>query len=165
MIIRQITKWRNYGIVTCTKKQVMENSLKPIFIADDDRFHLEIMRQLLKTEGKENIHTFENGAECLNQIHLKPEIVFLDHRMDIYSGYETLRKIKRFDPDIFVVIVSAQEDIKTAISTLKHGAIDYIQKDKNLEQNIKNVLANIENIKTLLRIRKPSLLKSIFNFF
>lgn len=143
----------------------MENSLKPIFIADDDRFHLEIMRQLLKTEGKENIHTFENGAECLNQIHLKPEIVFLDHRMDIYSGYETLRKIKRFDPDIFVVIVSAQEDIKTAISTLKHGAIDYIQKDKNLEQNIKNVLANIENIKTLLRIRKPSLLRSIFNFF
>ena len=142
----------------------MQINFKSIFVVDDDRFHLEIMKQILSEAGIENIRCFESGVECLNEIHLNPEVIFLDHQMDVYSGFETLRKIKRYNPNIFIVMVSAQEDIDTAVTTLKHGAFDYIKKDHNLDQNIKSVLFKIEDIKELLKARKPSLLKSIFKF-
>jgi DNA-binding NtrC family response regulator len=142
----------------------MQNFPKSIFVVDDDRFHLEIMKQILAETGMEKINCFENGVECLNEIHQNPEVIFLDHQMDVYSGFETLRKIKRYNPNIFIVMVSAQEDIDTAVATLKHGAFDYIRKNENLEENIKAVLVKIDEIKELLTARKPSLLKSIFKF-
>lgn len=142
----------------------MQYNFKSVFIVDDDTFHLEIMKQILSDVGIENTMCFDSGVECLNTIHQNPEVIFLDHQMDIYSGFETLRKIKRYNPNIFVVMVSAQEDIDTAVATLKHGAFDYIRKDQNLEANIKSVLLKIEDIKELLKVRKPSVLKSIFKF-
>jgi DNA-binding NtrC family response regulator len=142
----------------------MQNNFKSVFVVDDDRFHLEIMKQFLSLEGIEYITCFESGVECLNQIHQNPDIIFLDHQMDIYNGYDTLRKIKRFNPNIFVVMVSAQEDIDTAVATLKHGAFDYIRKDDKMEKNIKMILYKIDEIKELLKERKTSIFKSIFQF-
>jgi len=85
--------------------------------------------------------------------------------MDVYSGYETLRKIKRYDPNSFVVMVSAQEDIDTAVETLKHGAFDYIKKNENLEEKVQSVLKKISELKNIMNEEKPSFLKSIFKFF
>lgn len=142
----------------------MSNISQKIFVVDDDLFHLEIMQQILIDKGAENIQCFQSGVECLNQIHNNPDVVYLDHQMDEYTGFETLRKIKRYNPNIFVVMVSAQEEIQTAVETLKHGAFDYIKKDEKLEENVKSVLARIDEVKELLRQRKPSLLKSMFKF-
>jgi len=101
--------------------------------------------------------------DCLMEIHQEPSIVFLDHHMDVYSGYETLRKIKRHNPNIFVVMVSAQEEIQTAVNTLKHGAFDYLQKDMKLGDNVVSVLQRIEEVKELLKARKPSFIKSFLS--
>ena len=127
----------------------MSSLTEKVFIVDDDRFHLELMNQILTSEGFVDISLFESGVECLNQIHQNPDIIFLDHQMDVYSGYETLRKIKRYNPEIFVVMVSAQEEIKTAVDTLKHGAFDYFQKDEMLEDNVKQVIRKISEVKEL----------------
>ncbi len=142
----------------------MQHNFQSVFVVDDDRFHLEIMKQILSEAGINNITCFESGVDCLDRIHQKPDVIFLDHQMDIYTGQVTLRKIKRYNPNTFVVMVSAQENIDTAVETLKHGAFDYIRKNKNLESNIKNVLVKITEIRELLKERKPSLLKSIFKF-
>jgi DNA-binding NtrC family response regulator len=144
------------------KLSTMQKFPKSIFVVDDDRFHLEIMRQLLSAQGIEAISCFTSGLDCLNELHQNPDAIFLDHHMDVYSGFETLRKIKRYNPNIFVVMVSAQEDIDTAVATLKHGAFDYIQKNERLEENIKATLSSMEHVRELLNARKPSLLKSIF---
>jgi len=142
----------------------MQKFPKSIFVVDDDRFHLEIMRQVLSAQGIEEITCLESGVDCLNEIHHNPDVILLDHQMDVYSGFETLRKIKRHNPNIFVVMVSAQEDIDTAVATLKHGAFDYIRKNERLEENIKSTLSSMEQVRELLKARKPSLLKSIFQF-
>jgi DNA-binding NtrC family response regulator len=142
----------------------MTKQSKKIFVVDDDIFHLEIMKQLLKEEGITEVSVFEDGVSVLNDIHHNPDVVFLDHQMDVYTGYEVLRKIKRHNPNIFVVMVSAQEDLKTAINTMKYGAFDYLQKDDMLNENVKSVLLKIEEVKELLRMRKPSLVKSLLNF-
>jgi polysaccharide export outer membrane protein len=132
-----------------------------IFVVDDNRFHLELMSHILQSNGNENILLFENGIDCLLEIHQQPEIVFLDHQMDVYSGYETLQKIKRYNPNIFVIMVSGQEKIETAVNSLKHGAFDYIQKDENLEEKVLHVMQRLEEVKALLKARKPSFLNSL----
>jgi DNA-binding NtrC family response regulator len=142
----------------------MAKQTKKVFVVDDDRFHLELMEQLLKNNGVEEVLLFETGMDCLLEIHQNPYLVFLDQQMDVYSGFETLRKIKRHNPNIFVVMVSAQEEIQTAVNTLKHGAFDYLQKDMKLEDNIISVLQRIEEVKEILQTRKSSFLKSILSF-
>lgn len=142
----------------------MNELTKNIFLVDDDIFQLEIMQQILRSAGIENMQTFQSGVSCLEQIHQNPDIIFLDHQMDEYSGYETLRKIKRYNPNIFVVMVSAQEEIKTAVDSLKHGAFDYIQKNEQLEEKVKNVVVRIEEVSQLLKKRKPSFFESFLDF-
>lgn len=142
----------------------MSTLSKKIFVVDDDRFHLEMMEQILRSNEAAEVVLFEDGIKCLQEIHQNPGIVFLDHQMDEYSGYETLKKIKRHNPNIFVVMVSAQESIQTAVDALKYGAFDYLQKDLHLDHKIIKVLKQIEMVKEQLKTRKPSLLKSVLNF-
>lgn len=128
----------------------MQQTEKLIFIVDDDRFHLEVMQQIIKSISLDRIVCFENGSDCLDQIHSNPAIVFLDHQMDEYSGFEILKKIKRYNPNIYVVMVSAQDQIQTAVETMKYGAFDYLKKDEKLEVNIEGVLMRINEMNTLL---------------
>jgi DNA-binding NtrC family response regulator len=139
------------------------NSFK-IFLVDDNIFHLNLMNQMLIDLDYQDNHLFTSGVDCLENIHLNPDIVFLDHNMDTYTGYEVLKKIKRYNPNIFVVMVSAQEAVKTAVDTLKHGAFDYIEKDDHLGKNLQNSLKKIIEVKELLQAKKPSLLKRIFKY-
>lgn len=141
----------------------MEKLSEKVFVVDDDRFHLEMMEQVLRNMGIENISLYESGVDVLKDIHQNPSIVFLDHQMDEFDGFETLRKIKRQNPNIFVVMVSAQEEIQVAVASLKFGAIDYLQKDKFLVGNIEEVVRRIENVRALLKNRKGSFLKSLLN--
>jgi DNA-binding NtrC family response regulator len=133
-----------------------------IFLVDDDVFYLSLIEQKLVNFGYENVSTFTNGVDCLNALGEKPEVIFLDHQMDTFTGYEVLKKIKRYDPNIFVVMVSGQEDIKTAVDTLKHGAFDYILKSDHDEQKIGEVLEKIAHVKELQSRKKPGILKTIF---
>lgn len=142
----------------------MSTSQFKIFLVDDNAFHLNMMKQILLAQNQTDIHLFEDGIDCLNNIHLKPEIVFLDHNMDVYSGFTVLRKIKRFNPDIFVVMVSAQEEIKTAVDSLKYGAFDYIQKTDGFENSIETVFQKIIEVKETMRAEKPAILKTIFQY-
>lgn len=142
----------------------MPTPKRNIFIVDDDPFHLQLMKQILQSQNEENISLFSTGVDCLENIHLKPQIVFLDHNMDIYTGYEVLRKIKRYDPNIFVIMVSSQEEISTAVNSLKHGAFDYVQKNQELEKTITETLQKVDEISALLKQRKPTILKSILKY-
>jgi len=133
-----------------------------IFLVDDDIFYLSLLEQRLIHFGYDNLSSFTNGVDCLNALVEKPEVIFLDHQMDTFTGYEVLKKIKRQDPNIFVVMVSGQEDIKTAVDTLKHGAFDYILKSDDDEQKIGEVLEKIAQVKEMQSRKKPGILKSIF---
>ncbi|MFQ3326617.1 MAG: DNA-binding NtrC family response regulator, partial [Salibacteraceae bacterium] len=74
--------------------------------------------------------------------------------MGTMDGLEVLKKIKRFDPDIYVVFVSGQEEIETATKSLKIGAFDYIVKGPDDTQKIEEVLIKINNVQEMLKSRK-----------
>lgn len=136
-----------------------------IFTVDDDIFYLNIFAQHLRNLGIKDVTAFENGTDCLNKLHYMPDIIFLDYNMDTLSGFEVLKKIKRFDPNIYVVMVSSQEEIKPAIDALKHGAFDYIQKGETEEVNIHKVIQRIIDIKKLLKKPKSGMFKGLLQIF
>ncbi|GAA0891223.1 response regulator [Fulvivirga kasyanovii] len=135
-----------------------------LFVVDDDPFYINLFAFQLSKLGYENVTTFSSGVACLENLDQKPDVVFLDHNMDTYSGYEVLKKIKRYDPNIYVVMISAQEEIKTAVDALKHGAFDYIQKGDNETKRIKSVLIKIHEVKELLEHTRPTIFKKLFQF-
>lgn len=139
------------------------NSLN-IFVVDDDMFMLHIIEKHLTNLSITSIKTFHSGIDCLQHLNEKPDIIFLDHNMDLLTGYEVLKKIKRVSADPFVVMVSGQQKVKPAVDSLKHGAFDYIQKDDNLGENLQKVIQKILDYKDLVQRSKPSLLKNLFHF-
>jgi len=142
----------------------MENSVR-IFLVDDDLFSLNIYRQGLENLGYHKVSLFLNGTICLNNLNQKPDIIFLDHNMDDLTGFEVLKKIKRVDPNVFVVIVSAQENMKIAVDALKYGAFDYIIKGDNEIEKMQNVIERMESIKQEIKKAHPSFMQKILSIF
>ncbi|MFT4598696.1 MAG: DNA-binding NtrC family response regulator [Bacteroidia bacterium] len=135
-----------------------------IFIVDDEELILKSTERILKILGCEDVRTFNNGQDCVNALNQDPFLILLDYQMDDLNGFDVLRKIKRYNPNTYVIIMSGQSDIANAVDTLKFGAFDYIVKGDNdtakLQMNLDRIFKLEENI---LAPRK-SLFSRLFNF-
>lgn len=117
-----------------------QNPLK-FFIVDDDIICINMHKKHLLDLKYDNISCFNNGNECLDNLNQNPDIIFLDHNMDGITGLEVLKKIKRYDPGIYVIMVSGEIDIKIAVDAVEYGAFDYIIKD-NLVYDKMTIMIN-----------------------
>lgn len=134
-----------------------------IFIVDDDPFCRSLYEQFILNLGYGNITLFSDGQECLNQLTEQPDIIFLDYRMEPLDGLDVLRKIKRFNPNIYLVIISGQDDVQVAVNALKYGAFDYIIKGENDLNKIEGVLKKIQSVIYLLQQRPQGKLKQLLS--
>ena len=121
-----------------------------IFIVDDDRSSLALYQQHLCNMGFTNVFSFENGNACLNAVTQQPGVVFLDQKMKMPNAVDVLRKIKCFDPNIYVVFISSWEEVQAAVDSLKFGAFDYIIKGKTQLSQVELVLNRISKVWELL---------------
>jgi len=128
----------------------INNNIK-IFLVDDDSYCINIYKQYLNSLGYYDVTSFENGPDCLNNLELKPDVIFLDHGMDYLTGLEVLKRIKAYNPYIFVVFLSGQSNIITAVKALKLGATEYIVKGVYDLDNIKKVLNTINKAISIKR--------------
>lgn len=135
------------------------------FIVDDDVFCSNVYEQYLTTSGYTDITCYTNGTDCLNNLHLNPDIIFLDHNMEDITGFEVLKKIKRYNPNIYVVMISGQENMKTAIDALKYGAFDYVIKDKDVCDKIGAVITKIIKVKEELARSNPGIIRRLLSLF
>jgi len=136
-----------------------------IFLVDDDLFCLKLMEQAIRSNGYHDIQTFENGSDCLNSLTEEPDIIFLDQMMGSVSGMDALKAIKRFNPDIFVVFVSGQQQVEVAVESLKFGAFDYIVKNETQRVKLNSVLEKIMMVRERLNQRKPARSNRFFSLF
>jgi DNA-binding NtrC family response regulator len=120
----------------------MQN-FKKTFIVDDDPFWTAILTQILTELGFENIQSFTNGNDCLDNLHLNPNIIFLDYQMDDMDGLEILPKIKSYHSGIKVVFCTAHEDLSVAIDAMRHGSFDYLLKSNASKKEIASLIENM----------------------
>ncbi|MBX2893856.1 MAG: sigma-54-dependent Fis family transcriptional regulator [Cyclobacteriaceae bacterium] len=128
-----------------------ENEQVRIFVVEDDPAYAKFLKYVLGLNPDFEPEFFASGKDCIAQLHKKPSIVTLDYSLPDMEGEKVLKSIREFDPDISVIIVSAQEKIGTAVELLKAGAFDYITKDEDAKDRILNSIKNARNKTSLIR--------------
>ncbi len=123
----------------------MENN-KLVFFVDDDKMILNLLEYTFKSRAGIQVKTFFSGEECLENMHLKPHLVVLDHLFPEdkgqLNGLEILKKLKAIDSDCTVIVLSSQQDESLIPEFLNNGAKKYISKD---DYFVDELIASIEN--------------------
>jgi two-component system, cell cycle sensor histidine kinase and response regulator CckA len=113
-----------------------------ILVVDDELGPRESLRMLLKPSYQ--IQTAESGRAALDQIPAyRPDVVILDIKMPEMDGLEVLRRVKRIDPAIEVVMITAYASLETVKLALTHGAFEYLIKPfsrQDLEDVVRRAL-------------------------
>jgi DNA-binding NtrC family response regulator len=122
-----------------------------IFVVEDDPAYTKFLKYVLGLNPDYEVEFFTTGKECLNNLHKNPVVVTLDYSLPDMPGEKVLSQIKTHDPNINVIIVSAQEKIGTAVELLKSGAYDYIIKDQETKERLLNSIHNARNNTSLVR--------------
>lgn len=145
-----------------SKRKKMETIFnQKIFLVDDDAFSREIYHQHLQNMGCTQVQVFENGTDCLDALTAEPRVIFLDHRMDILNGVDVLKKIKRFNPNIYVVFLSGQDNIRVAVNSLKYGAFDYIVKGEQEARMMEQCLLKIQELNQITRRQRKGIFQKL----
>ncbi len=106
---------------------------KLVFFVDDDKMILNLLEYTFKSRSGIQVKTFFSGEECLENMHLKPDLVVLDHVFPEdtgqMSGLEVIKKMREADKDVTIIVLSSQQDESLIPEFLKLGAKQYISKD------------------------------------
>lgn len=116
-----------------------------IFVVEDDPVYQRLVKYVVEMDSDHEVHVFSTGKACLESLGLNPDIVSLDYSLPDITGEEVLRKIKAFNQDIGVIILSGQQDIGTAVKLLREGAFDYIIKDAETKERLHNSLFHLKD--------------------
>jgi two-component system OmpR family response regulator len=125
-----------------------KNTAFTVFLVDDDKMYLKAAQTQLQQQKKVTIKTFSSGEECLKNIHLNPNIIFLDYSLDsedanAKNGIQILKKIKAVNENINVVMLSGQSKLEVAVEAMKNGAYDYVMKNEDAHLRIQNIITNL----------------------
>lgn len=122
-----------------------------IFVVEDDVAYSKFLKYVLSLNPDFETEFYTTGKECLDHLYQRPSIITLDYSLPDMPGEKVLKAIREFDPNISVIIISAQEKIGTAVELLKAGAFDYISKDEDAKERILNSIKNARNKTSLIR--------------
>jgi DNA-binding NtrC family response regulator len=117
-----------------------------VYLVDDDQMLREGITTVL--ERSYRVKAFSRADTAIEAIKQSPpDLVLLDIALPGIDGMEALGKIKNLNPGILVIMMTASDDIKTVISSMKLGAYDYVVKPIHmdaLEVTIQNALEAIK---------------------
>ena len=124
----------------------MKNGKKiKLFLVDDDAVFLKSLEIEFLQHADFAIETFATGELCLENLSQNPDVIILDYHLDgidknAMNGIETLDKIKAFNPDIPVVMLSSQDKIDVAINCMHHRAFDYVVKSETAFLRLQKII-------------------------
>jgi two-component system, OmpR family, response regulator len=119
-----------------------------IILVDDDFIFLEMLKESLIDNPDYNIVAFQTGEECLNHMHLNPDVIVLDYYLNsndphAKNGLEILREIHSISPQARVIVLSGQEDGNLVYDFVRENASNYVVKDANAFDNVKLAIEDI----------------------
>lgn len=99
-----------------------------IYLVEDDPAVTDSLRLLLEQKGW-SVRAYESGDAFFSSPYARvPGVVVSDVRMPGRSGIELTRELKETNPDLPVILITGHGDIEMAVSALKAGAVDFIEK-------------------------------------
>jgi len=122
-----------------------------IFVLEDDKLYNTILHHFLSLNPEHEVRSFSTGAELLKALHQRPDFITLDYSLPDGTAMQLLKQIRDVLPDVRIVIISAQQDVQTAIDLLKKGADDYLVKDSETQDRL---WVAIKNCKEKISLKK-----------
>lgn len=99
-----------------------------VYVVDDDPAIRRSLERLLDAAGF-RVTSFATPTAFLGVADdLAMGCVMLDLRMPKMDGFEVLARLLQLNPDLPVIVITAQGDVQTAVRTMKAGAVDFIEK-------------------------------------
>ncbi len=119
--------------------------METILIVDDEKNYLVVLEALLGPEGYE-ILTAGTAREALRQVReAEVDLIITDMKMPGMSGMELLEEVKKIDPYLPLIMMTAYGTIEMAVEAMKKQAFDYITKpfrNEELKLTVKKALEN-----------------------
>ena len=130
-----------------------QNKVK-IFLVDDDALLLKSLEIEFLELADFDVETYAIGELCVENLANKPDIIILDYHLDgidknAMNGIDTLEKIKEFNPEISVIMLSSQDKIGVAVNCMHHKAADYVVKSETAFIRLQKKIATILSIKKM----------------
>ncbi|MEZ5069580.1 MAG: sigma-54 dependent transcriptional regulator [Bacteroidales bacterium] len=105
-----------------------------ITLIDDEPSQVTSIKSFLVRRGF-TVLTAHSGKEGLQVIrNNRVDLVFTDFRMPDMNGLDVLRGVKKENPEIQVVVMTAFSDTRDAVQVMKEGAFDYLSKPIDLDE-------------------------------
>lgn len=132
----------------------MMNDKIKIFLVDDDAVYLKLLAIEFLHHADFTIETFATGELCIPKLSHNPDVIILDYHLDgidknAMNGLETLDKIKTFNSDIPVIMLSSQDKIDVAINCMHHRAYDYVVKSETAFMRLQKIITTIFSYKKM----------------
>jgi two-component system, NtrC family, response regulator AtoC len=110
-----------------------------ILIVDDDPTQRELLKGFLENQGY-SVLTAPDGPAALRLFEREPvHLVLLDHRMPGISGAMVLEKMKGMNPRVRIIMITAFGDVDTAVTAMKLGASEFMEKPVDLSVLLKMI--------------------------
>src|SRR6188508_245976 len=120
-----------------------------ILVVDDEALIRWSLTERLHAEGYEVLEA-ETGKSALEKLPEGVDLVLLDYRLPDTDGVSVLRKIKEFDQDVLVILLTAYASVDTAVEAMKLGAYHFANKPFNLDE----ITATVERALETTRLRR-----------
>ena len=119
------------GEVKGRRQRVKERGKGSILLVEDDGDVREVVRDTLSFAGFA-VETAQDGLEAIEKVReTRIDVILSDLMMPRMDGLELLKRVKQFQPDTNVIIMTGYGTIETAVEAMKHGAADFITKPAN----------------------------------
>jgi DNA-binding NtrC family response regulator len=125
-----------------------------IFLVDDDAVFLKSLEIEFLQHVNFTVETFPTGELCLENLSHNPDVIILDYQLDgidktAMNGIDTLDKIKAYNADIPVVMLSSQDKIEVAVNCMHHKAFDYVVKSETAFVRLEKIIPAIFRYKKM----------------
>ena len=120
-----------------------------MLVVDDDLPVRDVLSEYFVARGY-TVVTAGDGREALDAFaRERPDVVLLDIRMPGMDGLEVLKRLREADPNVAVIMVTANDDLTLAREALSVGAFDYVAKPFDFEHlNETVVMAFVHSART-----------------
>ncbi len=130
-------------------KMDYKNNAYKIFVVEDDKWYNNFLQYSISLNPEYVVETFSNAKEALANLYKKPDLITVDYSLPDINGDLLIQKIKDQLPETQIIVISGQEDVKTAVQLLKQGVFDYILKDEDTKNRLLNSIQNALSNTTL----------------
>ena len=120
-------------------------SQRPVLLVDDEPALLRSASLLLRAAGMTPILTLDDSRQVLPRLADDPiGVVVLDLTMPHLSGQALLEQITAYDPDLPTIVMTATQDLETAVQCMQAGAVDYLVKPVEKHRLVASVQRALE---------------------